>query len=248
MQLDNLKLVDRPRTPRRFGLRFSLLSLLALIFAACFAAAWYGAVVRHRAALRRIGELQLVVAAREAEISAQDRTIELMRSQLGVLTITDPSKIHALEVPTQRERHWRWRVYLPPGKWTLLASTGKIPKQGFENVSFTTSSAPSVAQLYVEAWTEIDEEGKPRLAVRSENGTARHSISALDFEKLKSGCSWSSIGQTQQVRDARQPLELLRLRTHDVVTEHDGSRTTRSSDEPTFGILIWIEPDGERSR
>jgi hypothetical protein len=99
----------------RFGLRFSLLSLLTFAAMACVAAAFYGTRQREAAAVRRMESLR-------AQVKMQQIQIERLRAELGYLTIYAKDKVHLLQLPTRDQHHWKWRVYLPSQRRWLAAA------------------------------------------------------------------------------------------------------------------------------
>lgn len=218
-------------------LRFSLLSLLAVAALACFAAAYYGVVRRHAAAERRVAELQEIAATQAGQIVA-------LRAELGHLTIEDRSKVYLLELPTPGDREWKFRVYLPPGKkWRLCSSHGQIPAQGFEGVSHGWGTLQEGEQT-IEAFVHAPEGGEPVFVVRSPSGSSRGGISPEDYQRLTNGgASWSSAGKSLQIKSPEDELLLLRYRTNREMIAADGTKSSRSTDEPTFGFLLWIEAD-----
>jgi hypothetical protein len=240
MPTDELPQIETPPRPAvrppRF-LRFSLLSLLAVAAVACFAAAYYGVVRRHAAAERRVAELQEIAGTQAGQIVA-------LRAELGYLTINDRSKVHVLELPARGDREWKFRLYLPPGKkWRLCSSHGKIPAQGFEGVQHGWATLEAGEQS-IEAFVHAPEGGEPVFVVRTPTGTSRGGLSKEDYEQLTNGgAQWSSAGKTLQIKSPEDDLVLLRYRTDRVETAPDGSRVLRSTSEPTFGFLLWVEAE-----
>jgi hypothetical protein len=238
-ELPQFETPPRPAVrPPRF-LRFSLLSLLAMAALACFAAAYYGVVRRHAAAQRQVAELKETTARQAEQIVA-------LQTELGHLTIEDRSKVHLLELPTPGGREWKFRVYLPPGKkWRLCSSQGPIPAQGFDGIQTGWGSLQEGEQT-IEAFVHAPEGGSPEFVVRTPTGTSRGGISDEDYAKLTSGgASWSSVGKSLQIKSpGDNELPLLRFRTNREEVSADGkSKAYRSTDEPTFGFLLWIEWD-----
>jgi hypothetical protein len=223
---------------------------------ACVVAGLCGLAWRERAAVQRAKELARVVETQDAEILR-------LREELGYLTITDPAKVHVLQLPTRETYHWKWRIYLPEGEWTLFDAADQIPPKGYD-VKWHGKSTIHAGEFTLEAMVDRDAEGAARFLMFSPHGRYITSIAPEDFERLKQGASWSSLGGDSRnpsrlgrpfaphsyardgdslsplggvsrmvVGDAADgPIELLRLRTPN----------EPFSDEPTFGILLWIEP------
>lgn len=227
---------DIPRPRRAWTLRFSLLSLCILVAIACVAAAWYGMRTRERAAIEKAAKLEATVKSQQAEIRR-------LRAELGYLTIADRTKVHAVQLKCSEDYHWKWRVYLPPGKpWKLCYVQGQIPGQGFENVPASSSTIEG-GEFTVEALIRHDEEGQRRFVIVGPGSRVSQSLDEQKFERLKTaGFSATGIGFTQtEVLDPAGPIELIRLRQHREIPGPPGSHSFAGSDDPEFGFLIWVE-------
>ena len=224
--------------PRRgWSLRFSLLSLCGLVAVACIAAAWYGMRQRERLALEKAASLEATVKSQSAEINR-------LRAELGYLTIGDRSKVNVLMHNSDDENHWKWRVYLPPGKnWNLCFGLGEVPLRGFEGVRHSATTTQS-GEYTIEARFDRDENGQRRFVVSRNGVKTAIAFPDEEFQRLKAaGHSATTLGasQTQQF-DPTGPIELIRLRQHRVVPgSSPGLPTSVSSDEPEFGFVIWLE-------
>jgi hypothetical protein len=201
-------------------------------------------VRRHAAALRQVDELKVVIDQQKVVAAQQAEQIVALRAELGYLTIEDRHKVHLLELPTRGDREWKFRAYLPPGrKWRLCSSNGQIPAQGFDGVHHGWATLKEGEQT-IEAFVHAPEGGEPVFVVRSPTGTSRGGISKEDYQRLTNGgASWSSVGKSLQVKSPDEELRLLRYRTNREEIAADGSKSSRSTDEPTFGFLVWIEAD-----
>jgi hypothetical protein len=52
------------------------------------------------------------------------------RREYGILKVEDPTKLQAIALWTGEPNHWRWRVYVPRGKYQVLYATTGIPISG----------------------------------------------------------------------------------------------------------------------
>jgi len=112
--------ISAPSAPsrRRGWFQFSLFTLLAVIVAACFVAAWYGEKMRRLAAEEEFRE-------REAEIREIRVMLGMLDDQREFLTVDDKKKVHIRFIPVD-ELHWRWQVFLPLGTaWDIHTSQGE---------------------------------------------------------------------------------------------------------------------------
>ena len=231
-------IVPQPAPPKRsFPRRFSLSSLCVVVAVACVAAAWYGMRRRERAAVQRAATLAETVKKQQEEISR-------LRGELGYLTITDRGKVHIIQLDAREDYHWRWRVYLPPGKkWSLCEAFGRVPPLGYENMQHGWSSIPE-GEHTIEVYFDRDENGQRRFVVR--RGTGRTSMTVDDdqFEQLISaGYSTSTAGSSKtELSDVGGPIQLIRLRAHrELPGGPPGARSFVTSDDPEPGFVVWLE-------
>ena len=229
------------QTPRpRWRWQFSLFTLLLVAIMACVVAAYLGTA-------RRLEEANATVIRQNAELKARDAEIAKLGAELGILTITDPSKVHILALRSKEDWHWRWRVYLPPGKkWKITQALGeKVPMQGFDmsNVPHSSSSGDlSNEEFTAEVWLNRDIHGALRLNRQFGDGRGASVISDEQAKMLFANGSASShtAGMSAtEVYDPAGPIELLRLHKYGSVPQPDGS--TISSQLPNFGILLFLE-------
>lgn len=188
-----------------------------------------------------------MVSRQQAELKLRDVEIAKLEAELGKLTITDPSKVHILALPSNEGWHWRWRVYLPPGKkWKVTEALGeKVTKQGFDmsNVPHSSSSGElGKEEFTAEVWLARDINGALRLNRRFAGSGVASGISDEDAKKLLAGGSTSTHAAgmfATAVLDPAGPIELLRLHKYGSVPQPDGG--TVSSQQPYFGILLFLE-------
>jgi hypothetical protein len=71
--------------------------------------------------------MAIVIVQFWREIGPLRNEVRQYRTDLGRLTIDDPTRVHGVQVPT-REGGWKWRVYFPPGvDYKVCCYTGMIP-------------------------------------------------------------------------------------------------------------------------
>lgn len=134
----------------------------------------------------------------------------------------------------------------PAGKKVavVLQPRPQIPAQGFDGVDHGWATLREGEQT-IEAYVHAPEGGEPLFVVKRPTGASSGGIAKENFRRLThGGASWSSAGKSLQVTSPGDDLLLLRYRTHREKIAADGSKTSRSTDEPTFGFLLWIEAEG----
>ena len=108
-------------TSRRRRLRFSLRTILLLVV------------------IIALGVAQIVAMRRVREVTAVNRRLaeenEKLRGEVGYLEVDDRTKVQVVRIPTLDEFTWRWKVYLPPGKWTTTYMVRGIPRKGFPDAA-----------------------------------------------------------------------------------------------------------------
>lgn len=106
-----------PPSARRWLPRFTLLNALFALTIAALAAGLYQA---------RRNNLEL--QDRFAPLRAEN---EKLRAETGALTIEDPDKVYAIQLPDQPRGVARYRVYLPEGpRYYLAAQANGLPMEG----------------------------------------------------------------------------------------------------------------------
>lgn len=95
----------------RFRFRFSLLTAMLLI---------------------TIGILALVLMLQWRELLSLQSEVRQLRSEVGRLSIHDPSKIHAVQLQTADKLFWKWRVWIPEGEAAFVRFVwDEIPRTGY---------------------------------------------------------------------------------------------------------------------
>jgi hypothetical protein len=66
------------------------------------------------------------------EIGPQRQQLQQLRNEVGYLTIDDPKQFHAIEVLTNKDYSWRWRIWVPEGQLvSARCAVGNVPRRGF---------------------------------------------------------------------------------------------------------------------
>src|SRR5258708_5153760 len=101
--------VERPRDPGCLSvmprLRFSLLTATLLI---------------------TIAAMAIVIALLWREVGPLRAQVKSMRTELGMLNVDDPTRVHVIQIGTSEEHHNKWRIYLPPGGSYSLCAYGRL--------------------------------------------------------------------------------------------------------------------------
>jgi hypothetical protein len=177
------------------------------------------------------------------------------RDESGYLTISDPKRLHVIQVPTTDADTWRWRLFVPDDReFRLHLQVGNVPAIGYAGCSGLSSPLPA-GEYTVLASIARDIEGTRVLRVGlGDRGSMTAGMEGkrgdwIDRE-MNYSTSSSAVGKTQFIEPG-EPLELIRLRAQELVeVKHpDGSVTKQAVTPkgPADGFLIWIEdPDGDK--
>lgn len=212
---------------RRQWWQFSLLNLLLVAVIVCVTAAYYGS------------RQELEQAKRET--ASQKLEIKELRDQIGVLDISDESKIYlrARKIPDDLDPfHWRWRVHLPKlpagSYWQFECLVGKVESKGFDVPTKGAGGARQDGQFDLDATFQRHLDGSAWLSLRAQGtgggfGTNIR-LSEEDAQSLRRlGDRGAKVaGGKLVVASADERLELLRI----VSTDKPGEQT---------GLLILLE-------
>ena len=60
-----------------------------------------------------IAGMAIVIVQLWREVGPLRAEVRRLRNELGVLTVENPSRLHAIEVRTKDEMIWKWRIWVP---------------------------------------------------------------------------------------------------------------------------------------
>lgn len=176
--------------------------------------------------------------ANRREIPRVQSRIDVLQPLVRELKIDDLSQIAVVLLEPQWYNEFRWRIYLPEGKYRLCLATRQVAQEGFPS-SFVHASIPAGQHLL-----ELKHILKPPL----ESKEGRISIWLNDKELIgvDEKPDWhthnSSIGGSQISTCQQFPLSK-------PVTLFRRQRATSGKDGASYspkaicdGILVWIEP------
>lgn len=103
---------------------------------------WFRFSLRPILTLAVILTLGVAHLIKSRELQATKTALAELRSNLGEISIGDPSKTHVYSRPTDIDDEWCWRLYVPPGaKYKLLVEDESIyPSSGGQTVRQVTDT------------------------------------------------------------------------------------------------------------
>lgn len=216
--------------------------------------------------LTAIVALTITVVLFYRELEPLRSELKKLREETGQLTIVDPSKIHAIRLPTEDDEPRRYRIYLPPGAtYNFNYQANRIPKQGVGEFPNPHQLQPGEYLVGVELTRRVDKEtGEPissvdvRLdvdATQDVNSGFGASIGIgqgrndwiVNKETGHMSYSWQELAREQEVFDASEQVVVYRARAETVkVTARDAegkprSWSTKTIETPCEGFMVWIE-------
>lgn len=97
------------------------------------------------------------------------KRLELQR-RVGEMPISDPTKYHVLLLKSDNPLEFRWRIYVPKGVGTTLATESKHSNGSSSGMSsFTHSSEPAGESLVTATILPKDESGNMQVKIRTTN-------------------------------------------------------------------------------
>ena len=208
--------MDSPATqasPRR--LRYSLLTLLLAT---------------------AIIALSVTVALLYREVGPLRQEVRRLRDEVGYLSISDPTKLHAIQVDTSEELTWKWRLWIPEDQgYRLRSEGGEVPKSGYPSSGVTISRLKSG-----ETWIEY------RIRRDPKSGELRGSMRTPGFAAGSDVHDWvqwprkrstlDGVTSTTHVFVPGQTVELIRLRVS------KDAASAQDIEDPADGFMIWLAP------
>jgi hypothetical protein len=178
-----------------------------------------------------------------------------LRAEGGHLTIDDPSRLHAIDVPIPMGNHWRWRVYVPDtGSYQLCFQQANIPAEGVPSETSKRMTFPlDAGEHRLDA--EIDYRGGelPRHVVTLSSLEGVYGEMEL-FESTEDwldpeGAPVNPLCETLSNRtvsfSASEPAILLRYRPLSIPDPPAGDGSSKYTFEsvptPSDGLMLWIE-------
>lgn len=226
-------------TPRRRWWQFSLLNLMLVSVIVCVTAAY----LRSR---QEILEERQAMQLEHAKHDARLGEIKKLQDRLGILTVTDKSKVHIkARLQDNNDRfQWRWRIYLPQEaeEWRFVLSLGTVKKEGFDLSRLREVHARPGGQVDVDLSIErsLGDSRRMYLTVRGDDysNSLTNELPEKDLQSLLRSIRTKGItqsGQKLQAERADEPVELLRIVSTD-------------SPEVERGLLFFLESVPKRGK
>jgi hypothetical protein len=164
------------------------------------------------------------------------------RNEYGLLTISDRSKIHAIQLRTNEELTWKWRVWIPEGANVWVAQrTDQVPPDGFPKggSGFHGPVQPGDHVLRAAIRQRLDGEWE---WLYEFNGLRERQVIPPDarwfLQKGPSSSTFGGVDHTTEVEDEETGRLLISRYRHKIGT---GGPINLGTDDPLPGFMIWLE-------
>jgi hypothetical protein len=171
---------------------------------------------------------------RIADLSARNTAL---RPLARALVIGDPKQIAVVKLQETWMDDERWDLFLPAGRrYRISLATRGIVDKGLAPAVATSPLSPGRHQIALERLQSGD---TWRIAVTSDKTTL---LTAQEPKDWNTGSSSTTVEFTESTQlAADRPVVLLRTT---FAKRRAGGVMSTSSDEPSDGLLLWIQPEG----
>ncbi len=201
---------------RRFRPRISLLTALILM---------------------TIVGMAIVIAQLWREVGPLRTEVSQLREQVGVLKIDDPSRIHAIAVPSDAEGVLKWRIYVPTGTTAVLrAKCGDITRTGYPEGKFVYKLSAGEHLLKFTA-RKYESRGSWVAEIESPQSSSMITLAFNDEDLFGTGVFESQrVFSETEVMNKSGKLTLVRTRF-----APPGNGPILATETPSPGFIIWLE-------
>ncbi len=185
-----------------------------------------------------------ILEARNKMLAARNAAL---RAEAGYLQVEDPEKAAVLQLRDLDELTWRWKVWLPAGKWHIRYLTRGIPRQGIPNGA---TAGPIAGGREVLVATTVRKGADDRwlfrgnvegLQIGNDLDESHRLVAPLIKPEPITGQATDIAGdKVEESFDPQEPIVLIRLRAFDVVQTASGRRETRDDPQSSDGIMVWL--------
>jgi hypothetical protein len=208
--------------------------------------------------LMTIVGMAIVIARLWRGVGPLHEQVRRMRAELGYLNVDDPTQAYAIALPTDEPRHWKWRIYLPPGlNYRKLCYSGTLPSpqeysskawcERVENGSVGKGGSGPIdgGECTIEAKLEKDaDHWVLRTSGTGGRGASTFSLTQHSGDWLSEPEGFASSNalnsRTQTVFAPGEPIILLKV-LKPIITKFPGGYSMRDPQGAAEGFVLWIE-------
>ena len=187
------------------------------------------------------------------QLSRAKGQLDKFRRELGV-PIDDPTLVHILPSSTPRDLTWKWKIYLPEGRFKLNYGTEYwMPPANWHEAmrGSHTKSINGPIDFTVTATANRNDHEKWQIRIETsdfEGGV--HVLSGLNQKvedwlegriEATASCPYSPSANSYQIEN---PADTNRIIFYDALIAEPGQTTVDELTEfPAYGLYFWLEPD-----
>jgi hypothetical protein len=189
--------------------------------------------------LTAIAGMAIVITQLWREVGPLRKEVRMLRDETGRLSIEDESKLHAIEVRTDDDLTWKWRVWVPQGQLVTVHSRwGNMPRKGVPVQHNSITLSPGEQWVTLTARRDRDDQHwEERL--ESRGGSVGGIIQPQEhwFDWPGHSSTGDGVSATTYVpQDNDKVVVLRRFR----VGQNKSSDELNKSDR-TAGFIVWLQ-------
>ena len=185
--------------------------------------------------LMTIVGLTIVLAQLWREVGPLREEVRRLRDEVGVISVDDPAKVHVIQVDTDDDLEWKWRVWLPENRVYVIRAYGdKVPTEGYPNSGgsiWLREPGEHVIRYQIERDPVSD---RWYGELKTPTGSVGNDNQPWVEWPAKTSTS-GGVGKSTQSFDPGKRIEIIRHRVSQ-------NRDSRKIEDPTAGFMIWMEP------
>jgi hypothetical protein len=197
--------------------------------------------------------LAIVVVLQWQRLRLLEREVRVLRTDVGRLTIDDPSLPQAIQIrQIDREHYWRWRVYLPPSQsyrvfeysGVLPSRVGKTDEAWLQELDNLVPGKLSRSSTFGGRPAEFTLEA----AISEQENGWKFTTSAGGSSVYPFGSDWIPFGHSRIPTNAPivfkpgQPIILLHLTKPKRTPSAGGGVLSELPSDPAEGIVLVLKP------
>lgn len=195
--------------------------------------------------LTTIVGLTMVIVQLWREVGPLRKEVRQLRDEVGVITVEDPSRLHAIEVRTKDEMIWKWRIWVPESSKTVLKFLwGNVPLEDYPPVADITSDELRPG----EQWITITVQKAPGIdkwqyvleRSRDSDFTVPISEDKQWFLTPRDNFASGGVGTFTRMDDDDDGRHTFLLKRHRVQLKRKPLSATDDPD-PLPGFMLWLE-------
>jgi hypothetical protein len=206
-------------SPRSWRPRFSILTALLLI---------------------TITGMAILIVQLWREVGPLRTEVRKLRDEVGALTIEDESKIYAIQMPTNADYTWKWRIWVPKGaNISAHYRWGDVPLTAVPEAHRASRLYPGENIVTLHAFRNRDgNRWGVSFSTPSESSGVPIDSDQQWFDWPQMVTTGEGVGTSTELLDDKSSVHIL---SRQRVGPYSDSSILPKIAEPTAGFIIWLE-------